>query len=671
MKTRTRLQHERLEDRAVPATYSIDGVGNNLAHPSWGSAGSDLLRRAAAQYADGLSAPTAGRPSAREISNLISDAPADGTLNDRQLSAMIYAWGQFLDHDLDLTRNANPAQPFNVTVPSGDPYFDPNGTGTQVIRLNRSASNPSTGTTTPRQQTNSVTAWLDGSQIYGSDPTTAGKLRTHVGGRLKTSAGDMLPINNLATFPDGPLAMDNDAHIVPDDQLYAAGDARANENIELTSLHTLFLREHNRIADAIHAASPNLSDEQVYQRARQWVIAELQAITYNDWLPTVLGTGALPRYAGFKSNVNPGIANEFSTAGFRLGHSFLGDDVEFLDNNGLETEEEIPLSAAFFNPTVIAGTGIDPVLKYLASDPAQELDTQLVGSVRNFLFGPPGAGGLDLASLNIQRGRDHGLADYNSVRVAYGLPAVTSFAQITSDPQLQTDLQNLYSNVNNIDLWVGMLAENHVRGSSTGPLIRRILVDQFQRLRDGDPFWYQRTYSGGSLFTLDHTSLADVISRNTALSNMQQNVFTFRVSISGTIFNDANGNGQRNFGEGGLSGRTVELTDEEGSLVATTTTGSNGSFMFDIYDGLGPGRFQVRVVPEAGWTVTTTPPGVVAITRGDINARVNFGLRQSQGTLNFPGTGSTTGTTFTSAPTADVTLSQNDETLTNDIVNGL
>src|SRR5207249_9311881 len=141
------------------------------------------------------------------------------------------------------------------------------------------------------------------------------------------------------------------------------------------------------------------------------------------------------------------------------------------------------------NPNLIVSNGVDPILKYLGTDNAQEIDNKIVPELQNFLFGPPGSGGLDLASLNIQRGRDHGLADYNTVRAAYGLPRVTSFAQITSDPVLQQKLKDLYGSVNNIDLWVGAMAEDHVRGSSLGPLARRIIADQFQRLRDGDRFW--------------------------------------------------------------------------------------------------------------------------------------------------------------------------------------
>ena len=94
---------------------------------------------------------------------------------------------------------------------------------------------------------------------------------------MRGTADDLLPFNNTNYLPY-PIPLANDSHIVPDSQLFAAGDVRANENIELTSLQTLFVREHNRVADQIARANPRLSDEQIYQQARAWVIAEMQAI---------------------------------------------------------------------------------------------------------------------------------------------------------------------------------------------------------------------------------------------------------------------------------------------------------------------------------------------------------------------------------------------------------
>ena len=616
MHPKARLTLEQLECRTVPTagpltTYSIDGTGNNLANPDWGSTGIQFLRLTPAEYGDGVSSVGGtDRPSARVISNALA-AQEEDTVSDRMLSAMIYAWGQFIDHDIDLT-NTNGTERLSIAVPTGDPWFDPSGTGTQTINTTRSVFDAATGTdaSNPRQQINAITAWLDGSMIYGSDATTAASLRTFQGGRLKTSVGNLLPTDAGGFFQ--------------------AGDIRVNENPELISLQTLFVREHNRLAGNLARSNPRLTDEQLYLRARSMVIGEIQAITYNQWLPAVLGPGAIARYSGYKAGVNPGISNEFATAGFRFGHSLLGDDIEFLNNQGLPIRAEVSLSESFFNPNLVKETGIDAILKYLASDPSSELDTQVVDSVRNFLFGPPGAGGLDLASLNIQRGRDHGLADYNTTRAAYGLPRVTSFAQISSDPNVQANLAELYGTVDNIDLWVGALAENHVQGGSVGPTLRAIIGDQFTRLRDGDRFWYQKAFAGTTtLPQLESTTLTDIIKRNTTLTNLQSNTFFFKAGISGTVFVDGNRDGIFNPIERGVPGRTVELLDRsDGSVLATTLTDGQGRYQFDVADGVRTGQYQVRILTPAG-PITRN----AAITRGDQFPRLDLPLPPRPGGL--------------------------------------
>jgi hypothetical protein len=376
-------------------------------------------------------------------------------------------------------------------------------------------------TPNPRQHANQISAYLDGSVIYGSDSERSAALRTFTGGKMKTGEGNLMPLNSTG------LANANDAHIFSDNQLFLAGDIRGNENVELSAIHTLFVREHNQIASAIAAANPSFTDEQVFQNARRIVVGELQVITYREFLPALLGPKSLRPYDGYKPDINPGIATEFSTAAYRIGHTLINDDVELLDNDGNEIDDALELAEAFFNPSVLKAVGPDPLLKYLATDKAQEVDTQLVGGLRNFLFGAPGAGGFDLASLNIQRGRDHGLADYNATRAAYGLPKVKSFAQITSDTGLQAKLLSLYGSVDNIDLWIGGLVENHVPGSSVGSIFQRILVDQFERLRDGDRFWYARVFSGQQLDALEATRLSDIIRRNTSLTKIQDNVFFY------------------------------------------------------------------------------------------------------------------------------------------------
>ena len=142
-KVRQRLAMlEQLERREVFASdfRSFDGTGNNLLHTDWGSTNENFVRVAPAAYGDGISTPAgASRASARQISNLVAAQPTDSEgLSEAGLSAMAYAWGQFLDHDLDLTLSASPAEAFNVAVPTGDAYFDPAGTGTKTIPLTRS-----------------------------------------------------------------------------------------------------------------------------------------------------------------------------------------------------------------------------------------------------------------------------------------------------------------------------------------------------------------------------------------------------------------------------------------------------------------------------------------------------------------------------------------------------
>ena len=605
------------------AYQSLDGTGNNLVQVEWGSTNEQLLRMSPVAYADGISAPSgADRPNAREVSNLLAASPADGIVNDRDWTAFVYAWGQFLDHDLGLTTAASPSEKFPIQVPTGDPSFDPNGTGMMTIPMSRSTWDAMTGTgiDNPRQQVNTLSAYIDGSQVYGSEATRAAALREFVGGRMRTSDGNLLPYNTAG------LANDNDAHRVADTDLFLAGDVRVNENPELLALQTLFVREHNRLAGVAAKAHPNWTDEQLYQYARRMVISEIQKITYDEFLPALLGSAksganGIAPYSGYRPDVNAGLATEFSTAAYRIGHSMLGADIEFLDNNGNEVHDAMELRDAFFDPRPVAEWGIDSIVKYLASDRAQEIDTRVIDDVRNFLFGMPGQGGFDLASLNIQRGRDHGLADYNRVLEAYGLPRVNSFAEITPDVTVQQALEEAYGSVDRIDLWVGGLAEKHLAGSSLGETFTRIIADQFTRLRDGDRFWYQNALPPRDLKTIQATSLADVLRRNTQVTNLQPRVFFFKTSISGSVFADANRDGIRQSREQALANVAVRLVDATGEVVAETRTNAAGAYVFK---GMNLGTFRV----VAGNEPDNRPAAerAVAITRGGDVRAVNLGV---------------------------------------------
>ena len=497
---------------------TIDGTGNNTVDPLRGSAGVNFVRKAPSDYGDGLSTPAGGdRPSPREISNAVmaQDEPMPSTAGT---SDLFWAWGQFLDHDITLTREAEHGseEPFPIPVPIGDPFFDPFFTGSQTIGLTRSGFDPDSGTATPREQVNVITAYVDASMVYGSSADVEAALRD-AGGKLKTSesdTGDMLPL---------------------DGELYLAGDVRANENVALTSLHTIFVREHNRLVDEIAAEHPDYSDERLYQEAKALVEAKVQAITYNEYLPILLGPDALDAYDGYNPTIDSGIANIFATAAFRVGHTMLSSTLHRMDEDGGEAAAgDLALRDAFFNPgELLAGGGVDPLLRGLAANLSQEIDTRLIDDVRNFLFGPPGAGGFDLGSLNIQRGRDHGLPSYNEAREAYGLERVTDFSQITSDAEIAQALEDVYGDVDKVDVFVGGIAEDAVEGAVVGELFHAVIADQFLRLRDGDRFWYENRYEGEQLEALQDTTLSEVILANTDIGMIQDKAFLAYNRIGG------------------------------------------------------------------------------------------------------------------------------------------
>ncbi len=444
-----------------------DGTGN---HPDdLGAVGTPLLRLSGTDYPDGIGEVLRSGANPRAISNLVVNQYGASVPSAAGLSDAVWAWGQFIDHDLGLTDSHPDNGAANIPVPDSDDMLFP------TIFFNRANHMVIDGV---REPFNEITGFLDGSQVYGSSEFRANALRTFSRGMLKTSPGNLMPYNvdGLPNLGDGA-------------DLFLGGDIRVNENVVLTSMHTLFVREHNRLAQRLRSFYRGASDEQMYQLARKIVGAEIQKITYEEFLPALLGPyapdGVQQQY---DPAIHPGISNEFSAALFRVGHTLLSSDL-IVGHAG----NTLPLRDAFTNPSFITDNprNVARMLKGLSVQPCQEIDSTIVDDVRTFLFlPPPFAIGLDLAALNIQRARDHGMPVYNVVREAYGLPAVTDFSEISSDPGVQLALQAAYGSVDEIDPWVGGISEDHLPGANVGPLIAAALIDQFTRSRDGDRFFY-------------------------------------------------------------------------------------------------------------------------------------------------------------------------------------
>lgn len=491
---------------------SIDGTGNNTEHTAYGTPGSQLLRFGEANYLDdGYTPDDAGRANPREISNTVN-AQDILTTSDAGVSSLFTFWGQFIDHDLSLTLDTGP-ETLNIPVAEGDEL------GVPEILLSRSQYAPGTGTgvDNPRQQVSAITSFIDASMVYGSDDERNAFLRAD-GGKLKVGQGDILPFN------------DGSQSGVPADapRSFVAGDIRANENFALTSLHTLFVREHNRLVDDLAQTHPEYDAETLYQEAKLLNEAMVQHITYDEFLPILLGEDALPAYHGYDPNADPSISNLFSAAAFRVGHTLLPPTLS-LDGQTDDAGQpaKLALRDAFFRPADEFDDDLmTALLAGLAGDEAQRVDPLIVDDVRNFLIGEPTGGlGFDLAALNIQRGRDHGLPAYNDAREAFGLERVDDFADITSDADVQADLAKVYPMVDDIDPWVGGLAEDPVGDGLVGELFYTVIRDQFTRARDGDRFFYEGRLDQDELDAIKATSLSDVIARNTDNQDLQENVF--------------------------------------------------------------------------------------------------------------------------------------------------
>ena len=486
---------------------TIDGSNNNLTNVTWGQANTQEIRLTPVDYLDGISiirTDIHGRPNAREVSTAIFSQSANQQfLDENNLSEMTWAWGQFVDHDIDFTSGG--IESHDIIIPPTDPAFALDSDG--IINVGRKAFVPGSGTSAenPRQFNNVITTWLDGSVVYGSDAIRASALRTNVGtgaklkthefGDLGTDKDNLLPtaqdlINAGMAVPS--MAMEGMPRM-GDDFRFIAGDVRGNENTAILALHTLMVREHNRIVDSLTIADPGLSDEDKYQLSKKVVGAEMQAVTYNEYLPAI-GV-PIDTSGGYDPTVDPTIAVEFSGGIFRMAHTSINQQALRLNNDlSPHIEGPITLEDTLFNPQEIFDTsGIEPFLLGLISNVQEATNAKMASGLRNglFQFGPTTMTN-DLVAIDIERGRDLGLGDYNQVRQQFGLPPVTNFADITSDVSLQTTLSSLYDgDVNGIDLWVGMLAEDHLADVSSGRTVQAGIADQFERLALGDRFFHE------------------------------------------------------------------------------------------------------------------------------------------------------------------------------------
>ncbi|CAG5867394.1 unnamed protein product [Menidia menidia] len=555
-------------------------VCNNLKNPRLGASNTPFTRWLPAEYDDGVSQPKGHRnrtlnnfllPLVRQVSNNILSTTDAAVVSDREFSHMVTLFGQWNDHDLTFTPFSPSIRSFSngvncdescekvepcipIPIPPGDTRR-PSGPDSCIPAF-RSAPVCGTGftalnfggETNKREQINSLTAFLDLGQVYGSEEKLALYLRNlssddgllRVNTNFTDSGRELLPFHPMQVQMCATrrrITNDTNAKEVP---CFIAGDVRVDENIALTSIHTLFMREHNRLARQLKRLNPQWDSETLYQEARKIMGAYTQIFVFRDYLPHIVGDAAmrrqLGRYPGYNPNTDPSIANVFATAAYRFAHLAIQPVLSRLNANYREHAlfPSVPLFKAFFTPwRLVFEGGIDPLLRGLMGRPAK-LATQsnmMVDALREKLFQFVQHLALDLGSLNMQRGRDHGLPGYNAWRRFCGLSQPRNQAElgrVLNNNNLARRLLELYGTPDNIDVWVGGVAEPFVRGGRVGPLFACLIANQFQRIRQGDRLWYENpgVFTPQQRAALSSARLSRIICDNTGIASVPTDAFS-------------------------------------------------------------------------------------------------------------------------------------------------
>jgi len=473
---------------------------------------------------------------------------------------MLMQFGQFLDHDLTLTpvnkgvhniildcRACDSSQTVHpecwpIPVPRNDPYFPALNISSgrpHCIAFTRSL--PGQQRLGPREQLNQNTAFLDSSQIYGQNICDADQLREFSRGRLNITLPPHGRGKNLM-----PTSKASEECKAESGHCFVAGDNRASEQPALAAMHTIYLREHNRIVAGLEKLNPHWEDERLFQEGRRIMGAMNQHIVYNEFLPRIIGLNAMNLYdlrvrtegysTDYDPTCNPSIFNEFATAAFRFGHSLIRPMLTRMSDEFKVMDSHIRLRDGFFNPDMLYETQmIDEMMRGLVSTPMENLDQFMSGEITNHLFEEKHIpkSGLDLASLNIQRGRDHGLKSYNEYRVACNLKRAHTFDDLSREVNQDVikRLKQIYFSVEDIDLFPGGLSEVPLKGALVGPTFACIIGIQFQKIKKCDRFWYENSeasvrFTEAQLAEIRKITLAKVICENCdVVDKIQKSVF--------------------------------------------------------------------------------------------------------------------------------------------------
>ncbi|XP_061651088.1 thyroid peroxidase isoform X2 [Phyllopteryx taeniolatus] len=550
---------------------SISGMCNNRYNHLWGAANIPLVRWLPPHYEDGVRQPKGwnrGRlyngfqlPMPKEVSRNIMESAIK--CKDDTYSHMLVEWGQYIDHDITLTPQSpgKPGDDCLNTCKNMYPCFpiqehDILSSTQTCMPFNRSlpacfnSFGPDISQALQQQQMNAISSFIDGSVVYGSCPKVNHFLRDLCGLNGKLTVNDHFKDSKGRPYlPFKESLQSACLHSEENLACFCAGDSRVNEGLPLASLHMLWLRQHNQIAETLKHVNGHWNAETIYEETRKIIGALHQIITMRDYVPKVIGKECFDNYigpyGGYDPTVDPSASNVFATAAFRFGHATISAIVRRLNESYQEHEcfPSLLLHDTFFSPwRIIKEGGIDPILRgAIGTEAAAIRSNKLLANEltqRLVVLAIPQQ--MDLASLNLQRGRDHGLPGYNDWRDFCGMERIGTledFKQVVSDASVAEKILQLYKHPDNIDVWLGGLVETFLTGSRTGPVFACLIAKQMKALRDGDRFWWEAdgVFSQPQKDELRKVSLSKIICDNTDITEVPPDAFIFGKYPSGYI----------------------------------------------------------------------------------------------------------------------------------------
>lgn len=371
-----------------------------------------------------------------------------------------------------------------------------------------------------KQTVNSATSWLDLSPLYGTSKSTSDKLRSFKDGKLKVSAGNYLPF--IDEVGGGLSSLNVNRYT---SRVFAGPDPRTNQDWLIVGVHTLLLRNHNRLADIVKQRHGVTDDEQLFQYARTanianmfLILASYQASYFKDVTGLENDGTIMIRQFYDKSlwQVNnfytypwkfltdisghPVTVSQESAIGYRF-HEFLPEKmlISYVNKKGQTMSYHKDVVNTTYDSEGFVETGLESILRGMVGQATPDFGSGYPDNIRNIrhvsLAHPDEVTYYDMAAFSIAQERARGLPTFNQLARENNkltqkvrIPVRERFEDFSSDPRVVAKLKQLYSHPDDVDLSVGVHLDEEFYPNTTAPksavitsLINLFLVAAYDR----------------------------------------------------------------------------------------------------------------------------------------------------------------------------------------------